>query len=159
MKQTRCGRVRRRIEEPRFDPGNSKFEGNMTDKTPAPSDNTPELPPVRRGGLLGVMRDLTLASLGVAGVLIDDAQSLYQRSIQHGDHLVRQLESRVRADRQPRVQNPRLARMVQDERAAQFSRLGLPSKSDVEALTKQISLLEEEVERLSRSGRGRSGRG
>jgi transposase len=123
----------------------------MTDKTPSQTDNIPELPPVRRGGLLGVMRDLTLASLGVAGVLIDDAQSLYQRSIQHGDRLVRRLESRARADRQPRVQKPHATRMVQDEWAAQFSRLGLPSKSDVEALTKQIGLLEEEVDQLSRN--------
>jgi len=123
----------------------------MTDKTPSQTDNIAEMPPVRRGGLLGVMRDLTLASLGVAGVLIDDAQSLYQRSIQRGDRLMRQLESRARADRQPRVQKPHIARMVQDEWAVQFSRFGLPSKSDVEALTKQIGLLEEEVDRLSRN--------
>ena len=123
----------------------------MADKTPGQTDNIPEMPPVRRGGLLGVVRDLTLASLGVVGVLIDDAQSLYQRSIQHGDHLVQHLESRARADRRPRVQNPHVARMVQDEWAAQFSRFGLPSKSDVEALTKQIGLLEEEVDRLSQN--------
>jgi hypothetical protein len=123
----------------------------MSDKTSLQTDNIPEMPPVRRGGLLGVVRDLTLASLGVAGVLIDDAQSLYQRSIQHGDHLVQQLESRARADRQPHVQNPHVARMVHDEWAAQFSRFGLPSKGDVEALTKQIGLLEEEVDRLSRN--------
>jgi hypothetical protein len=109
------------------------------------------MPPVRRGGLLGVMRDLTLASLGVAGVLIDDAQSLYQRSIRRGDRLVRQLESRARTDRQPHVQNPHVAKMVQDEWAVQFSRFGLPSKSDAETLTKQIGLLEEEVDRLSRN--------
>ena len=123
----------------------------MADKTPLQTDNIPEMPPVRRGGLLGVMRDLTLASLGVAGVLIDDAQSLYQRSIQHGDRLVRQLESRAGADRQPRVEKPRVARMAQDEWGVQLSRLGLPSKSDVEVLTKQIGLLEEEVDRLSRN--------
>ena len=123
----------------------------MSDNTPVQTDNIPELPPARRGGLLGVVRDLTLASLGVAGVLIDDAQSLYQRSIQHGDHLVQQLESRVRTDRRPRVQNPHVARMVQDEWGVQLSRFGLPSKSDVEALAKQIGLLEEEVDRLSRN--------
>jgi len=123
----------------------------MTDKTLSQEDNIPELPPVRRGGWLGVMRDLTLASLGVAGVLIDDAQSLYQRSIQRGDRLVRQLESRARVDRQPRVQNRHVARMVQEEWGVQLSRLGLPTKSDVEALTKQIGLLEEEVDRLSRN--------
>ena len=123
----------------------------MSDNTPVQTDNISELPPVRRGGLLGVVRDLTLASLGVAGVLITDAQSLYQRSLQHGDRLVQQLESRARADRRPRVQNPHVARMVQDEWGVQLSRFGLPSKSDVEALTKQIDLLEEEVDRLSRS--------
>jgi hypothetical protein len=123
----------------------------MSDKTPLQTDSIPELPPVRQGGLLGVVRDLTLASLGVVGVLIDDAQSLYQRSIQHGDNLVRQLESCAHADRQPRVQNPHVARMVQDEWGVQLSRLGLPLKSDMEALTEQIGLLEEEVDRLSRS--------
>ena len=29
----------------------------MTDKTLSETDNIPELPPVRRGGLFGVMRD------------------------------------------------------------------------------------------------------
>jgi polyhydroxyalkanoate synthesis regulator phasin len=123
----------------------------MTDKTPSQTDNIPEMPPVRRGGLLGVMRDLTLASLGVAGVVVDEAQALYRRSVEHGDELIRQLQRQARVNRRPGVQKPQVAKIVQDEWAAQFARLGLPSRSEVEALTKQIGLLEEEVDRLSQN--------
>ena len=102
--------------------------------------------PAPRGGLVGAVRNLAFASIGIVGVMGDELQSLYQRSVQRGGSAVQQMQQA----RHSRRQNPKVARKVRDEWAAQFARMGIPTKDDVDELTRQIAALEEEIDRLSK---------
>ena len=118
----------------------------MTNENAPQPANTESDTLAPRGGLLGAVRNLAFASIGIVGVMGDELQSLYQRSVQRGGSAVQQMQQARRSRRE----NPEVAKKVRDEWEARFARLGIPTKSEVDKLTKQIDALEEEIDRLSK---------
>jgi polyhydroxyalkanoate synthesis regulator phasin len=111
-------------------------------------------PPCR--GLLGTTRDLALASIGIAGVLGDEAQALYRRSVERGGGTVRKAQDRFKRVSNPRRWHVRPAgkrsrhsKPALEELEAVLARLNVPSAADIDALSQQIGELEAKINQLT----------
>ena len=106
-------------------------------------------------GLFRTARNLTLASIGIAGVLGDEAGALYRRSVERGGDTVQ----RVR-DQLPRVYRPhpgsksegkrgRRSRQVSDGFETALARLNVATAADMDALAQQVAELGAKIDQLS----------
>jgi hypothetical protein len=86
---------------------------------------------------LGIVRSAAVVSLGLVSLAGSIASVLVRRILNPPDAA--------------EPASTQISKLVTDEWEADLARLNLPSRSEVEALTKQIGLLEEEVDRLSRN--------
>jgi hypothetical protein len=118
------------------------------------SAEAPKRPPHR--GPFGITHNLALASIGIAGVLGDEAQALYRRSIERGGNTVHRVRERLPRARRPQRRSAkpgdkRRARshQVSDTSEAVLARLNLPSEADIDALTRQIAELEAQIDQLT----------
>jgi hypothetical protein len=129
-------------------------------------NKVPEEPAESRGPLhrlLGVTRDLALASIGVAGVLSDDAATLYRRSVQRGQDNVRRVGEKiglignlprpkmpksVQGLRHAGLDNP--SQFTSQEWRAALNKLNVASPKDVDLLAEQVDELEAKVDLLTR---------
>ena len=107
-------------------------------------------------GLFRTARDLALASIGIAGVLGDEAGALYRRSVERGGDTVQRVRERL-----PRVHRPRRrsgkpagkrgrrSRQVSDGFEAALARLNVATAADMDALAQQVAELGAMIDRLS----------
>ena len=117
------------------------------------SSTAPARPP--RRGLFGTARDLALASIGIVGVLGDEAGALYRRSVERGGSTVQRVRARLPHPHRPHRRSARPAgrrhgrsHQVSDAYEAVMARLNLPTESDLDALTRQIAELEAKIDQL-----------
>jgi hypothetical protein len=108
-----------------------------------------------RRGLFGAVRDLALASIGITGVLADEAGVLYRRSVERGGSTVHRVRERLPHPHRPRRRSARPAgkccrhsHQASDAYEAVLTRLNLPTEADIDALTRQIAALEAKIDQL-----------
>jgi hypothetical protein len=109
-----------------------------------------------RRGLSGTVRNLALASIGITGVLVDEAGTLYRRSVERGGSTVQRVRARLPRPHQPQRRSAakpagkRCGRSHQgsDAYEAVMTRLNLPTEADIDALTRQIAELEAKIDQL-----------
>jgi hypothetical protein len=119
------------------------------------SSTAPARPP--RRGLFGAARDLILASIGIAGVLGDEAGTLYRRSVERGGSTVHRVRAQLPHPHRPRRRSAKPAgkRWGRSHRASDayetvLARLNLPTEADIDALTQQVAELEAKISQLSK---------
>ena len=117
------------------------------------SSEAPKRPP--RRGLFGAVRDLALASIGITGVLADEAGALYRRSVERGGSTVQHVRARLPHPHRPHRRSAKPAgkrggrsRQASDAYEAVMTRLNLPTEADLDALTRQIADLEAKIDQL-----------
>lgn len=108
-----------------------------------------------RRGLFGVAHDLALASIGIAGVLSDEAGVLYRRSIERGGSTVQHVRARLPHPHRPRRRSAKPAgkrcgrsHHASDAYEAALARLNLPTEADIDALARQVAELEAKIDQL-----------
>jgi hypothetical protein len=118
------------------------------------SPEAPARPP--RRGLFGTARDLTLASIGIAGVLGDGVGVLYRRSVERGGSTVQRVRARLPHPHRPHLRSARPAgkrcgrsHQASDAYEAVLTRLNLPTEADIDALTQQVGELEAKIDQLA----------
>ena len=121
--------------------------------TASAGSEVPVRPP--RRGIVGLARDLTLASIGIVGVLGDEAGSLYRRSVERGGSTVQHVRARLPHPHRPHRRSAKPAgkrggrsRQASDAYEAVMTRLNLPTEADLDALTRQIADLEAKIDQL-----------
>ena len=121
--------------------------------TASASSEAPARPP--RRGIFGIAHDLTLASIGIAGVLGDEAGALYRRSVERGGSTVQHVRARLPHPHRPHRRSARPAgkrcgrsHQASDAYEAVMARLNLPTEADLDALTRQIAELEAKIDQL-----------
>ena len=117
------------------------------------SAEAPARPP--RRGIFGIAHDLTLASIGIVGVLGDEAGALYRRSVERGGSTVQHVRARLPHPHRPHRRSAKPAgkrcgrsRQASDAYEAVMTRLNLPTEADLDALTRQITELEAKIDQL-----------
>jgi hypothetical protein len=130
------------------------MEGNSS-PTVAASAETPKRPP--RRGLFGAARDLAFASIGIAGVLGDEAGVLYRRSVERGGSTVQRVRARLprphrpqrRSAKKPAGKRCGRSHQASDAYEAVLTRLNLPTAADIDALSQQVGELEAKIDQLA----------
>ena len=123
--------------------------------TVSASTEAPVRPP--RRGIFGLAHDLALASIGIAGVLGDEAGSLYRRSVERGGSTVQRVRTRLPHPHRPHRRSAKPAgkrcgrsRHASDAYEAALARLNLPTAADIDALMQQVAELEAHVNQLNK---------
>jgi hypothetical protein len=126
---------------------------SSSSSTASASSEAPARPP--RQGLFGTARNLALASIGIAGVLGDEAGALYRRSVERGGSTVQHVRARLPHPHRPRRRSAKPAgkrwghsHQASDAYEAVMTRLNLPTEADIDALTRQIAELEAKIDQL-----------
>jgi poly(hydroxyalkanoate) granule-associated protein len=120
---------------------------------PVSSEAPKRLP---RRGLFGTASNLALAGIGIAGVLGDEAQALYRRSVERGQEHVRRAQERLEHARAARRsaktagRRSRHAKRRSEELEAILAHLNVPTAADLNALTQQIGELEAKIDQLNK---------
>ena len=121
--------------------------------TASASSEAPARPP--RRGLFGTARNLALASIGITGVLCDEAGTLYHRSVERGGSTVQRVHARLPHPHRPHRRSARPAgkrwghsHQASDAYEAVMARLNLPTEADMVGLTRQIVELEAKIDQL-----------
>ena len=119
------------------------------------SSTAPARPP--RRGIFGIAHDLTLASIGIVGVLGDEAGALYRRSVERGGSTVQHVRARLPHPHRPHRRSAKPAGKrcgrshgASDAYEAVMTRLNLPTEADIDALTRQIAELEAKIDQLDK---------
>jgi hypothetical protein len=107
-------------------------------------------------GLFATAGDLVLASIGIAGVLGDEAGALYRRSVERGGNTVQRVRERLPRVHRPRRRSARLAgrrgrrsRQRPDPYEAALARLNVATATDMDALAQQVAELGAKIDQLS----------
>ena len=85
----------------------------------------------------GLIRTIALAGIGLISMLGDRLEAAYERSLQR--------QSAAPGSRQASG----VSRLVFDEWEATLARLNLPTKSDLDALSQQMTALEEQIDQIA----------
>jgi hypothetical protein len=88
---------------------------------------------------IGVVRAVALAAIGLIGLIGDEIEAAYERGVQHE-------RQRAPADGK---QSTGISRLALDEWETTLTKLNLPTKSDIDALTQQMSTLEEQIDQIA----------
>ena len=122
--------------------------------TASASSEAPARPP--RRGLFGTARNLALASIGIAGLLGDEAGALYRRSVERGGSTVQHVRARLPHPHRPHRRSVRPAgkhwghsKSAREELEAVLAHLNLPTAADIDALTQQVGDLEAKIDQLA----------
>ena len=128
----------------------------MSDSSSAASvsSEAPARPP--RRGLFRAVRNLALASIGITSVLVDEAGTLYRRSVERGGSTVQRVRARLPRPHQPQRRSAAKpadkccgrSHQASDAYEAVMTRLNLPTEADLDALTRQIAALEAKIDQL-----------
>jgi hypothetical protein len=121
--------------------------------TASVGSEAPARPP--RRGLFGTACNLALASIGIVGVLGDEAGVLYRRSVERGGSTVQHVKERLPHPHRPHRRSAKPAgkrcgrsHQASDAYEAVLTRLNLPTEADIDALTRQIAELEAKIDQL-----------
>jgi len=127
----------------------------MASNNPAVSASAEASKRPPRRGIFGIAHDLTLASIGIVGVLGDEAGALYRRSVERGGSTVQHVRARLPHPHRPHRRSARPAgkrhgrsHQASDAYEAVMARLNLPTEADLDALTRQIAELEAKIDQL-----------
>lgn len=108
-------------------------------------------------GLFRTACDLAFASIGITGVLCEEAQSLYGRSVARGGSTVRKAKDRLKRASNPRRwhvsprgKRRRRSQAMTAEVEAALARLNAPTAADIATLTQQVAELEAKIGQLSK---------
>ena len=85
----------------------------------------------------GLVRAIALASIGLISMLGDRLEEAYERSLQR------------QGVASSRNQKAGVSQFVFDEWESALGRLNLPTKSDLDALSQQMTALEEQIDRIA----------
>ena len=106
-------------------------------------------------GLFRTARNLTLASIGIAGVLGDEAGALYRRSVERGGDTVQRVRDQLphphrprRRSGKPKGKRGRRSRQVSDAIEATLARLNVATEADMDALAEHVAELEGKIDQL-----------
>ena len=105
----------------------------------------------RRNGysMTGTIRKMVLASVGAVGVAQNEVDSLVRRMVERGEMTereARKLISDTRKEVARRRKRP--VRNIESELEGMLEKMNIPSKADVEDLSKQIANLSRRIEEL-----------
>ena len=103
------------------------------ENNPASRGTAPQRP---AGGLI---HTIALAGIGLMSLLGDEIEAAYQRRI-----LREKQHKQARGGRGAGV-----SRLVFDEWETTLSKLNLPTKTDIDALTQQVSALQEQIDQIA----------
>jgi polyhydroxyalkanoate synthesis regulator phasin len=106
-------------------------------------------------GLFRTARNLTLASIGIAGVLGDEAGALYRRSVERGGDTVQQVREQLprvrrsqRRSSKPKGKRGRRSRQASDAIEATLARLNVATTADMDALAEHVAELGAKIDQL-----------
>jgi len=85
----------------------------------------------------GLVRTIALAGIGLISMIGDRLEEAYERSLQR------------QGAASGSNQKAGVSRLVFDEWESALSRLNLPTKSDLDALSQQMTALEEQIDRIA----------
>jgi polyhydroxyalkanoate synthesis regulator phasin len=85
----------------------------------------------------GLVRTIALAGIGLISMLGDRLEEAYERSLQR--------QSAAPGSRR----GAGVSQLVFDEWESSLARLNLPTKSDIDALTRQMTALEDQIDQLT----------
>lgn len=85
----------------------------------------------------GLVRTIALASIGLISILGDRLEEAYERSLQR--------QGAAPGSRR----SAGVSQLVFDEWESTLARLNLPTKSDIDALTRQMTTLEEQIDQIA----------
>ena len=127
------------------------MEGNST-PAPASVGASKRLSP---RGLFRTARDLVFAGIGIPGLLGDEAQALYRRSVERGGDTVQRVRERLprahrpqRRSARPAGKRGRRSRRTSDGLEAALARLNVATAADMDALAEQVAELEARIDQL-----------
>lgn len=97
----------------------------------------------------GTLRKVVLASVGAVGIAQDELTALIDRMVERGE-ITQKDASKLMHDVQKEVGKRRKGGQskAEKEMEAMLDKLNIPSKADIEDLTKQVSSLSKRVEEL-----------
>ena len=99
--------------------------------------------------ILGTLRKLILASVGVVGVAQDEINHLLSRMVERGEITEKDARKLVK-DAQKEFDKRRKSGQTKAEREMEglLEKMSVPSKADIEDLTKQVAHLSKRIEEL-----------
>lgn len=110
-----------------------------------------ETPEVKRDGsvILGTLRKMVLASAGVVGVAQDEINHLIQRMVERGE-ITEKDARKLLGEAQKEFAKRRKSGQTKAEKELEgiMDRMNIPSKGDIEDLTKQVAHLSKRIEEL-----------
>lgn len=97
----------------------------------------------------GTLRKVVLASVGAVGIAQDELTALIDRMVERGE-LTQKDASKLMHDVQKEVGKRRKGgqNKAEKEMEAMLDKLNIPSKADIEDLTKQVASLSKRIEEL-----------
>lgn len=99
--------------------------------------------------VLGTLRKMVLASVGVVGVAQDEITHLIERMVERGEITEKDARKLV-SDAQKEFNRRRKSGQTQAEKELEgiMEKMNVPSKADIEDLTKQVAHLTKRIEEL-----------
>lgn len=120
------------------------IDGPIDSPTEVTSDEM--LEPPSSSGRSRTIRDLALASIGIAGVLGDEGPALYRRSVEQGVSTLQKARERLRLAREQALEGAH-SRAIDGYEAA-LARLNVATGADIDSLTHQVAELEAKIDKL-----------
>lgn len=100
-------------------------------------------------GVLGTTKNLYLASLGVAVTVTDQSKKTFDHFVEKGQMASKKAtaEDEVKAERHNRVREfaNKATDRIQETVSGALGRLGIPTRDEVQSLTRNVELLTEKV--------------
>lgn len=95
--------------------------------------------------------NIVYAGIGLLSLISEALPALLERSVQRGDRIVHQAQTKTQARRSTGRRRPtaRISRQAQEEWQHQVDRLGLPTRREIEALNQQIDELSRQIDELA----------
>lgn len=99
--------------------------------------------------VLGTLRKMVLASVGVVGVAQDEVNHLLERMVQRGEITEKDARKLV-SEAQKEFNRRRKSGQTKAEKELEglMEKMNVPSKADIEDLTKQVAHLSKRIEEL-----------
>jgi polyhydroxyalkanoate synthesis regulator phasin len=99
--------------------------------------------------VLGTLRKMVLASVGAVGVAQDEINHLIERMVQRGEITEKDARKLV-SDAQKEFNKRRKSGQTKAEKELEgiMEKMNVPSKADIEDLTKQVAHLSKRIEEL-----------
>jgi hypothetical protein len=101
------------------------------------NSSSPE--PAPQPAPLGLVRAMALAAIGLIGLVGDELEAAYERGVQRE-------RQRASVGGKP---STGMSRLALDEWETTLAKLNLPTKSDIDGLTRQMDALEKQIDEIA----------